>query len=452
MSTAPFGASIETLSSQWSKVIVPLRLAASRRERDRASRSRRRRASRPRVVSWIATAFCALEVGLALVLELSVLPESALEELRRCRSAARAMRAGRSSGALQPFVVEELRGCRARELLQERVAALDVGDIADADDLEAEALLLGDRALALRRVRARGRGSAAAASVTAPATCTLVAATAACCASLKTTARRLLRLAVRRRPAAAAGATTATSANARSPIRRRLPMRTWRTYRTRPTAVASPRWRRAGIHHVGVAVVDLDEAVATYERLFGGRLEHRARVEEQGVEAASMRVGESRVELLAALGDDTPVGRFLAKRGPGHAPRRLSGRRRRGRARTSSPRAGRRADRRPCRGAGCSGSRSRSCIRSRFTAFSRRWCRVAEDERVRVEIGFEGGQVVGGFVDAGVGRSARARAARGRAARRRARAARTAGTTSSCRGSPISGASAAPSRVGFGAG
>jgi methylmalonyl-CoA epimerase len=72
-----------------------------------------------------------------------------------------------------------------------------------------------------------------------------------------------------------------------------------------------------GIHHVGVAVTDLDEAVRTYERLLGGRLEHRERVEDQGVEAASMRVGESRVELLAALGDDTPVGRFLAKRGPG---------------------------------------------------------------------------------------------------------------------------------------
>ena len=71
------------------------------------------------------------------------------------------------------------------------------------------------------------------------------------------------------------------------------------------------------IHHVGVAVDDLDAAVATYERLFGGRLEHRERVEDQGVEAASMRLGESRVELLAALGDDTPVGKFLAKRGPG---------------------------------------------------------------------------------------------------------------------------------------
>ena len=72
-----------------------------------------------------------------------------------------------------------------------------------------------------------------------------------------------------------------------------------------------------GLHHVGVAVVDLDEAVATYERLFGGRLEHRVHVEEQGVDAASVLVGWSRIELLAPLGDDTPVGKFLASRGPG---------------------------------------------------------------------------------------------------------------------------------------
>jgi methylmalonyl-CoA/ethylmalonyl-CoA epimerase len=72
-----------------------------------------------------------------------------------------------------------------------------------------------------------------------------------------------------------------------------------------------------GIHHLGMAVADLDEAVATYERLFGARVEHRDRVPDQGVEAASLRVGESRVELLASLGDDTPVGKFLAKRGPG---------------------------------------------------------------------------------------------------------------------------------------
>ena len=71
------------------------------------------------------------------------------------------------------------------------------------------------------------------------------------------------------------------------------------------------------IHHVGVAVEDLDSAVRTYERLFGGRLEHRERVEDQGVEAASLDVGGSRIELLAPLGPDTPVGKFLAKRGPG---------------------------------------------------------------------------------------------------------------------------------------
>jgi methylmalonyl-CoA/ethylmalonyl-CoA epimerase len=72
-----------------------------------------------------------------------------------------------------------------------------------------------------------------------------------------------------------------------------------------------------GIHHLGVAVADLDEAVATYERLFGARVERRETVPDQGVEAASLRVGEDRVELLASLGEETPVGRFLAKRGPG---------------------------------------------------------------------------------------------------------------------------------------
>jgi methylmalonyl-CoA/ethylmalonyl-CoA epimerase len=72
-----------------------------------------------------------------------------------------------------------------------------------------------------------------------------------------------------------------------------------------------------GIHHVGLAVEDLDAAVRTYERLFGGRVERRARVEDQGVEAASVQIGAGRVELLAALQEDTPVGRFLANRGPG---------------------------------------------------------------------------------------------------------------------------------------
>jgi methylmalonyl-CoA/ethylmalonyl-CoA epimerase len=72
-----------------------------------------------------------------------------------------------------------------------------------------------------------------------------------------------------------------------------------------------------GIHHVGVAVTDLDEAIATYETLFGARLEYRQPLVEQGVEAASVLVGESRIELVTPTGDDTPVGRFLARRGPG---------------------------------------------------------------------------------------------------------------------------------------
>lgn len=72
-----------------------------------------------------------------------------------------------------------------------------------------------------------------------------------------------------------------------------------------------------GIHHLGVAVDDLDTALSTYDRLFGAELEQREMLEEQGVEAASLRIGVDRVELLAALGEDTPVGKFLSKRGPG---------------------------------------------------------------------------------------------------------------------------------------
>jgi methylmalonyl-CoA epimerase len=71
------------------------------------------------------------------------------------------------------------------------------------------------------------------------------------------------------------------------------------------------------IHHLGVAVEDLDEALSTYERLFGAELEQRETVPDQGVEAAALRLGEGRVELLASLGEETPVGKFLAKRGPG---------------------------------------------------------------------------------------------------------------------------------------
>jgi methylmalonyl-CoA epimerase len=71
------------------------------------------------------------------------------------------------------------------------------------------------------------------------------------------------------------------------------------------------------VHHVGVAVADLDEAISSYERLFGAELAGRQTQEQQGVEAASLVVGDGHVELLAALAPDTAVGRFLARRGPG---------------------------------------------------------------------------------------------------------------------------------------
>jgi methylmalonyl-CoA/ethylmalonyl-CoA epimerase len=71
------------------------------------------------------------------------------------------------------------------------------------------------------------------------------------------------------------------------------------------------------VHHVAFAVADLDEALETYQRLFGARIELRGRMDDQGVEAAYLRIGDGRVELLSALREDTPVGRFLAKRGPG---------------------------------------------------------------------------------------------------------------------------------------
>ena len=71
------------------------------------------------------------------------------------------------------------------------------------------------------------------------------------------------------------------------------------------------------IDHIGVAVSDLDAAIALHAEAYGMELVHREVVEEQGVEAVLLDVGENHVELLAPLGEETPVGRFLAKRGPG---------------------------------------------------------------------------------------------------------------------------------------
>ena len=71
------------------------------------------------------------------------------------------------------------------------------------------------------------------------------------------------------------------------------------------------------IDHIGVAVEDIDAALALYEQSFEMELAHRETVEEQGVEAVLLDVGEGHVELLAPLGPDTPVGKFMAKNGEG---------------------------------------------------------------------------------------------------------------------------------------
>jgi methylmalonyl-CoA/ethylmalonyl-CoA epimerase len=72
-----------------------------------------------------------------------------------------------------------------------------------------------------------------------------------------------------------------------------------------------------GIDHVGIAVVDLDTALQVYGRALGAPPEHREVVPSQGVEEAMFRLGDSYVQLVSPLDADTPVGRFLSKRGPG---------------------------------------------------------------------------------------------------------------------------------------
>ena len=73
----------------------------------------------------------------------------------------------------------------------------------------------------------------------------------------------------------------------------------------------------ARVDHIGVAVEDLDAAIALHEEAYGMAVAHREVVEEQGVEAVLLDVGENHVELLRPLDGDSPVGRFLSKRGPG---------------------------------------------------------------------------------------------------------------------------------------
>ncbi len=71
------------------------------------------------------------------------------------------------------------------------------------------------------------------------------------------------------------------------------------------------------IHHIGVAVADLDASIRLYTSALGAELVHRATNEKEGLEAAFLRVGDGEIELMAPLRDDSPVGKFMAKRGPG---------------------------------------------------------------------------------------------------------------------------------------
>ncbi len=93
------------------------------------------------------------------------------------------------------------------------------------------------------------------------------------------------------------------------------------TFPTRHTEAGADGYRLsrvfARIDHIGVAVEQIEPALELYRDRFQLHLAHREVVEEQGVEAVLLDVGENHVELLAPLGPQTPVGRFLANRGPG---------------------------------------------------------------------------------------------------------------------------------------
>jgi len=71
------------------------------------------------------------------------------------------------------------------------------------------------------------------------------------------------------------------------------------------------------ISHLGFAVSDLERAIELYERAFGLQVKHRWVAREDGMKAASFKVGEVEIELMQPLAPDTPVGRFIAKRGEG---------------------------------------------------------------------------------------------------------------------------------------
>ena len=191
--------------------------------------------------------------------------------------------------------------------------------------------------------------------------------------------------------------------------------------------------RARGIHHLGVAVDDLDEALATYERLFGAELEHRARVRGPG------RRGRCRARRRRPCRAARAARRRHACRPvpreprPGHAPRRLRGRRRRRRARRARGRR-RAADRRGA-AAGLFGLEVAfvhpDAVHGVLTEVVSRWLK---SESVRIEIGFDGGQIMSALVTVeGAEELERALATRRHGRSRSTRT--TAATRSSCGGS-----------------
>jgi methylmalonyl-CoA epimerase len=80
---------------------------------------------------------------------------------------------------------------------------------------------------------------------------------------------------------------------------------------------ADNRYVLKSIHHVGIAVVDLEDSIRLYRDAFGAELVHRATNEKDGLTAAFMKVGDGELELMASTREDSPIGKFLAKRGPG---------------------------------------------------------------------------------------------------------------------------------------
>ena len=71
------------------------------------------------------------------------------------------------------------------------------------------------------------------------------------------------------------------------------------------------------IDHVAIAVRDLDAAILWYEEVFGATVEHRERVESDGVDEALLRVADSYVQLLTPTREDSPVAKYLEKKGEG---------------------------------------------------------------------------------------------------------------------------------------